>query len=260
MFTSFLTLNKGKNTFLKVKNFVSSKFSKFNKKKTNYKKDHLSVTGGIVVGLIMVFVIFITAKLHQNLTLAQNDIASTASIPTPAPTSTPTVSPTKASVKSYYYQIASGSAVASAPDYQNYGWYSHNGHSEQYVDGNWYTTPQQNITPTPDPANSSSSSISNSITPTTVANTPLISCATGQGTFQLTQQQCTQAQQVQPTQAVSEQNTANDYAQCVNQAQDKYQSAVSDANQYQGTNLFTTLLQEAQQQLNQATATCKSKE
>jgi len=32
----------------------------------------------------------------------------------------------------------------SSETYQNYGWYMHNGQSMQYVNGQWYTSPQQN--------------------------------------------------------------------------------------------------------------------
>lgn len=38
-----------------------------------------------------------------------------------------------------------------AVSYQDYGWYTHDGKSMQYYQGNWFTTPQQANTPTPTP-------------------------------------------------------------------------------------------------------------
>ena len=47
------------------------------------------------------------------------------------------------------------------PAYQNYGWYMHDGQSMQYLNSNWYSTPQQNILPTSAPTQSSTWSSAN---------------------------------------------------------------------------------------------------
>src|SRR5258708_26377143 len=44
-----------------------------------------------------------------------------------------------------YQQPASSTNDNKAPSYQNYGWYMHDGVSMQYVNGQWYSTPQQGI-------------------------------------------------------------------------------------------------------------------
>lgn len=66
---------------------------------------------------------------------------------TPTPTDEPT--PIKFPVIQYaqpnYQQPTSSTRDNNVPSYQNYGWYEHNGVSMQYVDGNWYSTPQQGI-------------------------------------------------------------------------------------------------------------------
>ncbi|SRR5258708_853541 len=63
--------------------------------------------------------------------------------PIPTDTPTPYIPPQT------YQQTNTGSDNPPAGGYQNYGWYMHNGQSMQYVNGNWYSTPQQNLTPTP---------------------------------------------------------------------------------------------------------------
>lgn len=69
--------------------------------------------------------------------------ASSQDTNTQAPTDTPAyIAPQS------YQQTNTGNDNPPAGGYQNYGWYMHNGQSMQYVDGNWYTTPQQDATPT----------------------------------------------------------------------------------------------------------------
>lgn len=54
----------------------------------------------------------------------------------------PTDTPNYTSPQSYQQQTTPNDNQP-AGGYQNYGWYMHNGQSMQYVDGNWYSEPQQ---------------------------------------------------------------------------------------------------------------------
>lgn len=129
------------------------------KKKTNYKLTNILAVTGIVLGLIMIVVVCLVdrqlvygdvlngASLKlQNLgyLFSGKPIPTITPIPTAAPVNIspiPTEEPTIAQSTQNYQ---SSPAIKSMPNYENYGWYQHNGQSEQYVNGQWYTTPQQN--------------------------------------------------------------------------------------------------------------------
>ena len=71
-----------------------------------------------------------------------------------ATTESPTVEPTVITPTDYPTPTTSYYVYpTSTPTYQNYGWYTHNGSSMQYVNGSWYPTPQQNTPPTQAPQN-----------------------------------------------------------------------------------------------------------
>jgi hypothetical protein len=67
-------------------------------------------------------------------------------LPTPQiVTDTPSALPTE--IPSYNSNTNSNNTTPQQ-QYQNYGWYEHNGQSMQYINGNWYASPQQNVTST----------------------------------------------------------------------------------------------------------------
>jgi hypothetical protein len=148
------------------------------KKEINWKLANISAFTGIVLVVSLIGLLverqLIDGDVFSNISKAVLGIKA----PTPTieitpyptfslPTATPNDSLTEAPVQqdyqqSYQPQINANTIYASpTPVYQNYGWYpvGSSGQSEQYVNGQWYSTPQQgNQAPTIEQNNNQSSS------------------------------------------------------------------------------------------------------
>ncbi len=126
------------------------------------------------------------------------------------------------------------------PTLKNGGWYQHDGQSMQYLNGTWYTAPQQgNISPTIGEGDNTTD--------------PLVSCTICTGTFQMTQSDCdynhefsctspsnTQTSVIQsspanqPTPTQTQNNNGQYYQQCVSNAQSQLSSSQQSCNSTYG--------------------------
>ncbi len=184
-------------------------------------------------------------------------IVSPTATPTPTKIPTPTAIPqssletTVELPQSNYHGQTNGNNPVS---YQDYGWYIHEGKSMQYVNGQWYTTPQEASANTPDTqtANGGNSYLNQ-----------FVNCQTSTGTFLLTPQQCTDAQKTdaesrkiqynnnpQPTQ-----QTTDYYKQCISQANSTHQGLVVRHKEMYGQDANTALLDQGR---DYALAQCQS--
>ena len=126
----------------------------------------------VIIALLFAFLVL----RGLNLTLGVNEVKGASSVNYSAtPSETPTVDPSPAA-----------QVVQQAPaQYQNYGWYMHDGKSEQYVDGQWYTSPQQGSTTT-QPSQQAQS------------NNPTVTCHLSYETAQMDYASCAYLQRYDP--------------------------------------------------------------
>lgn len=175
-------------------------------------------------------------------------------------------------------QVENGNAGTNTT-YQNYGWYMHNGQSMQYINGNWYTTAQQDVTPTSQ-QNSNSNGSSYTIEPTVTCvlsygtyqltqtecdsakqqDTTYVHCQTSTGNYLLTPQECATALQNDSqntnTSTIQQNNNGNLYNQCVSTVQYNYNQNIQSCNQYGGTSAYDACMTIYQQQEQQAISNC----
>ena len=93
---------------------------------------------------------FLTAALHKKADIKK--APSPKVLASPQPTVSPTTVPSP-TIKPIYYTPTKPLPTPTPMVYENYGWYMHDGQVMQYFNGSWFTTPQQDNTPTPVPPN-----------------------------------------------------------------------------------------------------------
>lgn len=134
-------------------------------------------------------------------------------------TPSPTVTPTPYRIQSYSQPV-----TQNQPTYQNYGWYSHDGQSMQYVNGNWYATAQQSNQSAPTQTQSNPINIPQN-------SDPSITCVLSYGTYQLDQASCDQAkQQDQKTQLANQQLNQQTQQNIQNMQAAQQQGIINDQN------------------------------
>lgn len=158
-------------------------------KKFKHWVEQKNVQRGLDVILIVILIVIVSELflVENNSNVLGHVLGVSKSIPTPTsinviPSGTPTPeviifnTPTPVPQQNYQqYQQRT-------QKYQNYGWYWHSGQSMQYIDGNWYNTPQQAVTPTPYQQYGSKQTNSSS--------DPIMTCVLSTGTYQLSTSAC----------------------------------------------------------------------
>jgi hypothetical protein len=180
-------------------------------------------------------------------------------------------------------QPASSTSNNNAPSYQNYGWYMHNGVSMQYVNGNWYISPQQGNPFLPQSNSTSNNSLNTQTSQQTSPNYVYVNCKAADGwTFsgygtsvEEANQNCAnnaqQNQTSQPSvnnsasqtvvnQPAPQNNNAQLNQQCQASAVSQFNAAKQQAMALYGgeSSASQDVISIAQGQYNQAVANCNS--
>lgn len=169
---------------------------------------------------------------------------------------------------------------APVQQYQNYGWYTHNGKSMQYVNGNWYDSPQQGATQVPQNTSGQSSytteptvtcvlsygvyqltqaECDSAKTADAAEQNQYVHCQTSTGNYLLTPQECATAQQndtQQPTAIPQQNNNGNLYNQCVSSVQYNYNQKIQSCNVLYSGSAADACTYSYEQQEQQAITNC----
>jgi hypothetical protein len=203
---------------------------------TDYKWVNIYAGIALLFGVLVLIVSIMDYNIvHENLFGGTAVIDKFFGISTPLPVPTvailpidaPSNNPSEASISVSPEQSESSTSYTNpaATQYQNYGWYEHNGQSMQYVNGNWYATPQQGSSANQQNTSQGQSDSSDGIS-------PLIPCTLSYGTAYVTsQQQCTTEQQQNQQQQAQEQQTQQQDQQNVQQAEQQAQQTLQQEEQ-----------------------------